>query len=409
MPTAVSPHPPATLAVLHPVFALTGVLHAVGGALLPSLAARFHLSDADLRSSVPSLFCRNLDWALCSAEARLRAHHDNRLRRDGCTCLAVAASARALFLQPVFLASRYQRRRSHVRCHALHGPHISRALRTSAHIPQLLLERRSSRCATHCRAHSRSSRLPSGIHSLCAPRPQSAAIACGLGPSRSAPNSCEPQWTLRAQPRRFDSSSSLHLLHFSRSESKTPSPPGFLHTHCALADSGARPGRGIIFLLLEGFLSSRGFSSLLLLRAEPMRIFRIAIALGLRICALLWVCARRCHSAMSRCSSSAQHWRLPIRSFSPAFSPARVTPPTLAGSSSQPVSAARSSLDRRFHLGSYRQPPRRHAHHSRGAAAHGDPSARPSRLKRQPKNCLIRPRSQARRREPFCGSPLFSL
>ncbi|KAA6458674.1 MFS transporter [Acidobacteria bacterium AB60] len=36
----------ATLAVLHPVFALTGVLHAVGGALLPSLAAAFHLGDA---------------------------------------------------------------------------------------------------------------------------------------------------------------------------------------------------------------------------------------------------------------------------------------------------------------------------------------------------------------------------
>jgi fucose permease len=33
--------------VLHPVFALTGVLHAVGGALLPSLAMRFHLSDSD--------------------------------------------------------------------------------------------------------------------------------------------------------------------------------------------------------------------------------------------------------------------------------------------------------------------------------------------------------------------------
>ena len=32
--------------VLHPVFALTGVLHAVGGPLLPSLAATFHLNDS---------------------------------------------------------------------------------------------------------------------------------------------------------------------------------------------------------------------------------------------------------------------------------------------------------------------------------------------------------------------------
>ena len=41
----VSSHAGRTLAVLHPVFALTGVLHAIGGPLLPSLAAAFHLSD----------------------------------------------------------------------------------------------------------------------------------------------------------------------------------------------------------------------------------------------------------------------------------------------------------------------------------------------------------------------------
>jgi FHS family glucose/mannose:H+ symporter-like MFS transporter len=34
------------LAVLHPAFALTGVLHAVGGPLLPSLASTFHLTDS---------------------------------------------------------------------------------------------------------------------------------------------------------------------------------------------------------------------------------------------------------------------------------------------------------------------------------------------------------------------------
>lgn len=35
-----------TLTVLHPAFALTGVLHAMGGPLLPSLAATFHLNDS---------------------------------------------------------------------------------------------------------------------------------------------------------------------------------------------------------------------------------------------------------------------------------------------------------------------------------------------------------------------------
>ncbi|MGC2614364.1 MAG: MFS transporter, partial [Terracidiphilus sp.] len=46
MPFAFKTSPARTLAILHPVFALTGVLHAVGGALLPSIAARFHLSDS---------------------------------------------------------------------------------------------------------------------------------------------------------------------------------------------------------------------------------------------------------------------------------------------------------------------------------------------------------------------------
>jgi MFS transporter, FHS family, glucose/mannose:H+ symporter len=39
--------PVRTLPVLHPAFALTGVFHAIGGPLLPSLAAQFHLTDVE--------------------------------------------------------------------------------------------------------------------------------------------------------------------------------------------------------------------------------------------------------------------------------------------------------------------------------------------------------------------------
>jgi len=55
------------LLVMHPVFALTGVLHTVGGALLPSLASTFSLSDSDsgllfllyfAGSSLGALICR---------------------------------------------------------------------------------------------------------------------------------------------------------------------------------------------------------------------------------------------------------------------------------------------------------------------------------------------------------------
>ena len=86
---------------LHPVFALTGVLHAVGGALLPSLAARFHLSD----STSGLLFL--LYFAGTSLGALLCRGNYARLMTIGfaamvCTCLAVAASPRPL-LAPVFL------------------------------------------------------------------------------------------------------------------------------------------------------------------------------------------------------------------------------------------------------------------------------------------------------------------
>lgn len=56
-----------TLSVLHPVFALTGVVHAVGGPLLPSLASTFHLNDNESGlmfllyfggTSLGALFCR---------------------------------------------------------------------------------------------------------------------------------------------------------------------------------------------------------------------------------------------------------------------------------------------------------------------------------------------------------------
>jgi MFS transporter, FHS family, glucose/mannose:H+ symporter len=59
--------PVRTLGVLHLVFALTGILHVVGGALLPSLVMRFHLSDSDsgllfllyyAGTSIGALLCR---------------------------------------------------------------------------------------------------------------------------------------------------------------------------------------------------------------------------------------------------------------------------------------------------------------------------------------------------------------
>ena len=100
MAAASTPSSARTIAVLHPVFALTGVLHVVGGALLPSLSARFHLSDANsgllflfyfAGTSIGALLCRkNYASTMALGFAAM-----------ACACLAVSVCPRAL-LAPVF-------------------------------------------------------------------------------------------------------------------------------------------------------------------------------------------------------------------------------------------------------------------------------------------------------------------
>ncbi len=89
-------HSPARpLGVLHLVFALTGILHVVGGALLPSIAVRFHLSDSDsgllfllyyAGTSIGALLCR---WNYA------RTITLGFVGIAGC-CLAVVAASRPL-------------------------------------------------------------------------------------------------------------------------------------------------------------------------------------------------------------------------------------------------------------------------------------------------------------------------
>src|SRR6516165_9628342 len=101
MSQAIKPSSGRTLAVLHPVFALTGVVHTVGGAVLPSLASRFHLSDSDsgllfllyfAGTSIGALLCR----------ARYARTMTAGFAAMVFTCVAVAWSPRFL-LEPVFL------------------------------------------------------------------------------------------------------------------------------------------------------------------------------------------------------------------------------------------------------------------------------------------------------------------
>lgn len=89
-----------SLFVLHPVFALTGILHAIGGALLPSIAATLHLTDIQSGGLFFSYF------AGTSAAALLCIGPLVRLMGAGfvlaaATCFGIAAGPGTL-MQPLF-------------------------------------------------------------------------------------------------------------------------------------------------------------------------------------------------------------------------------------------------------------------------------------------------------------------
>ena len=93
--------PRRTLVVLHPAFALTGVLHAIGGPLLPSLSAAFHLTDSE------SGFVFLAYYAGTSLGALLCRRNYSRSITRGFfalifVCLAIAFTNRT-FLYPLFL------------------------------------------------------------------------------------------------------------------------------------------------------------------------------------------------------------------------------------------------------------------------------------------------------------------
>jgi fucose permease len=90
-----------TLGVLHAGFALTGVLHAIGGALLPSISEAFHLSDKQsgllfflyfLGTALGALFCVGRYGRLMGAGFALMA----------AACAGIA-QADGFLLRPLFL------------------------------------------------------------------------------------------------------------------------------------------------------------------------------------------------------------------------------------------------------------------------------------------------------------------
>jgi fucose permease len=90
-----------TLVVLHPVFALTGVLHSIGGPLLPSLAAMFYLSDSQSGFLFLAYFAGTSLGALLCGRNHARPITIGFLGLTG-ACLLIAVTNRP-FLYPLFL------------------------------------------------------------------------------------------------------------------------------------------------------------------------------------------------------------------------------------------------------------------------------------------------------------------
>lgn len=100
-PSRAGPTPGRMLAVLHPLFALTGVLHSIGGPLLPSLAATFYLTDSQSGFLFLAYFAGTSLGALLCARNQARSITIGFLGLT-CACLLIAAANRA-FLYPLFL------------------------------------------------------------------------------------------------------------------------------------------------------------------------------------------------------------------------------------------------------------------------------------------------------------------
>jgi MFS transporter, FHS family, glucose/mannose:H+ symporter len=270
------------LFVLHPAFALTGVLQAVGGPLLPSLASTFHLKDSQsgllfllyfAGTSLGAFFCRG-DYARCIALGFVAM--------TAC-CLGVAAAGLPL-LPPLFLllgisvgvpmsgVNLFAGRNFGDRCAPmltfLNFSWSAGALAAPLLAAQILLH------------HTyRAAYIVLAVASAVA------ALACYLL-VRDAPETARSMSPVQGFP-------NLRLIFVFAIAAFLQ--VGVENTAAAwLTTYALRTARdGVVFAAASssvywiGFLSSRGISSLVLMRANPVRVFRVAVAIALLAAVLL--------------------------------------------------------------------------------------------------------------------------
>jgi fucose permease len=269
-------------AVLHPAFALTGVLHAIGGALLPSVASAFHQTDAQsgalffsyfLGTSAGALFCVGRYARVMSAGFAVVT--------VACFGIAVAASA---WLIPLFLllgigvgipmtaVSMFAGRRFAGRS-AAPLTLLNFSWSVGAFVAPLLaariLMRHDFRTA----------------YEVLGAAAAVAAIACWFGLVDDAPSSSAERRSTRWIQLRWIAIFAVLTFLEVGIENTTAT---WLATY-ALRNSqtGTASAAASSSLYWCGFLASRGLSALVLLRANPMRMLRGAVIMALAGASLL--------------------------------------------------------------------------------------------------------------------------
>ena len=275
-------HTGRTLAVLHPAFALTGVLHVVGGPLLPSLAARFHLNDSQsgllfllyfVGTSLGALLCRG-NYARKMALGFLAA---------AACCVGVAAASPPLlplvFLllgisvgMPMSAVTLFVGRNFAERC----APMLT-FLNFSWSAGALVAPLLAARLLMHhdYRATYLTLSLAAAV----------AAVMCGVL-LEDAPEPVRPSratWD-------FANLSIVVVFAFAAflQVGVENTAVTWLATYVMRsAGSGVVLAAASTSFYWIGFMGSRGFSSLLLLRAAPARVARIAVVVALAASVLL--------------------------------------------------------------------------------------------------------------------------
>jgi len=265
-----------TLAVLHPAFALTGVLHAVSGPLMPSMASTFHLNDSQsgllfllyfAGTSLGALVCR-VNYARTMAIGFLAI---------AACCIAVAAANGTVLPLVFFLlgisvgvpmsaVSLFVGRTFPERC----APLLT-FLNFSWSIGALAAPLLAAQILVH---HSYRA-----AYLLLATLSVVAALACRLFLEDAH----------EAAPPASETRNSTHLRLIVVFAFAAFLQVGIENTAAAWLSTYAlrMAGSGVVLAAASasfywvGFLVSRGLSSLLLLHAEPVRVFRVAVGLAL--------------------------------------------------------------------------------------------------------------------------------